>query len=181
MANATLGMAADAFRAAAAEAPHPQPPLLPFMPDAHLVYVLPALMYWAIGLTFHAFDVFGLFAAYKLHTSAEVLRRNHATLAQVLGTAIAEQVGHALIGYYSAGAPALVYSHEYGIARWAQDIRAWRLGLAKLVPAGAATAAKVGAGVGFGMSFFLCWGLLGKGEKGAIRDEEVEEERKRKE
>ena len=104
----------------------PQPDLLPFIADYHLAYLLPVIIYWAIGLTFHVFDTYGWFSKYKTHTPAELLKRNHATLYNVLKYAIIQQVAQCIFGYILSGGPELVHSHEYNIALWVRTIRSAR-------------------------------------------------------
>ena len=101
----------------------PQPDLLPFIADYHLAYLLPIVIYWAIGLTFHLFDTYGCFSKYKTHTPAEFLRRNHATLYNVLKYAIIQQIAQCIFGYILSGGPELVHSHEYNISQWVQTLR----------------------------------------------------------
>ena len=101
----------------------PQPDLLPFIADYHLAYILPIVIYWAIGLTFHLFDTYGWFSKYKTHTPAEFLRRNHATLYNVLKYAIIQQIAQCIFGYVLSGGPEFVHSHEYYISEWIQTLR----------------------------------------------------------
>jgi sphinganine C4-monooxygenase len=133
--NSTLPTTGISFVPVPPESPHAQPPLFSFIADAHLPYLLPVLVYWVIGLTFHAFDVLGLFAAHKLHTPTQMLQRNRATLAQVLRAALTQQAINVATGYALVAGPDLVHSHDYSIALWAQQIRARRIHLATLLPA----------------------------------------------
>ena len=103
-----------------------QADLLPFIADHHLAYLLPIIIYWIIGLTFHVFDTYGWFSSYKTHTPAEFLKRNHATLSNVLKYAIIQQIAQCIFGYMLSGGPELVHSHEYNIAQWAWTIRSVR-------------------------------------------------------
>ena len=104
----------------------PQPNLLPFIADYHLAYLLPIVIYWAIGLTFHVFDTYGWFSQYKTHTPAEFLKRNHATLSKVLKYAIIQQIAQCIFGWVLSGGPELVHSHEYNIVKWVQTVRSVR-------------------------------------------------------
>ena len=103
-----------------------QPNLLPFVADYHLAYLLPIVIYWVIGLTFHVFDTYGWFSQYKTHTPAEFLKRNHATLSNVLKYAIIQQIAQCIFGWVMSGGPELVYSHEYYIAQWVQTVHSAR-------------------------------------------------------
>lgn len=86
-----------------------QPNLLPFIADYHLAYLLPIVTYWVLGLTFHAFDTYGWFLKYKTHTPAEFLRRNHATLYNVLKYAIIQQFAQCIFGYLLSSGPELAH------------------------------------------------------------------------
>ena len=104
----------------------PQPDLLPFIADYHLAYLLPIVIYWVIGLIFHFFDTYGYFSKYKTHTPAEFLRRNHATLYNVLKYAVIQQIAQCIFGYVLSGGPELVHSHEYNVAEWVQTLHSAR-------------------------------------------------------
>ena len=124
MSNATLERSGPRTLNPIAATLSPQSNLLPFIADYHLAYLLPIIIYWAIGLTFHFFDTYGWFSQYKTHTPEEFLRRNHATLYNVLKYAIIQQIAQCIFGYVLSGGPDLVHSHEYNIAGWVQTVRA---------------------------------------------------------
>ena len=103
-----------------------QQDLLPFIADHHLTYLLPIVIYWLIGLTFHVFDTYGWFSKYKTHTPAEFLKRNHATLYNVLKYAIIQQIAQCFFGYVLCGGPELVHSQDYSMFQWFITIRSIR-------------------------------------------------------
>ena len=109
-----------------------QPDLLPFVADQHLPYLLPIITYWVLGLTFHSFDVYGLFSKYKTHTPAEFLKRNHATRCQVLKFALIQQVAQALAGYLLSGGHDIVHTHEYNLVMWTRRVHLAGVRLAHL-------------------------------------------------
>jgi sphinganine C4-monooxygenase len=89
------------------------------MGDQHLPYVLPQIVYWAIGMTFHLVEIKGWFLSYKLHTPAEFLKRNRATRIQVVRTALTQQLFMCIFGYLMSEAGQFTHTDEYGVALWA--------------------------------------------------------------
>jgi sphinganine C4-monooxygenase len=103
----------------------PQSPLIPGIPDQYLALALPVIAYWVESLFFHFLDVFDLFPQYRLHTPAEVLKRNHASRWDVCRDVIVQQILQTVTGLILAmveGTP-LTGSEHYDIAVWAQKIR----------------------------------------------------------
>ncbi|KAF2443224.1 sphinganine hydroxylase-like protein Sur2 [Karstenula rhodostoma CBS 690.94] len=70
----------------------PLPPLLSWISDEALAAALPVIVYWVVSLTYHLIDVYDLFSKYRLHTPAEVLKRNHVTRYEVFRDVIIQQV-----------------------------------------------------------------------------------------
>ncbi|KAF2665290.1 hypothetical protein BT63DRAFT_60735 [Microthyrium microscopicum] len=103
----------------------PQPPLLPWMSDALFALVLPIVAYWTISLIFHVIDTYDIFPQYRLHTPAEILKRNHATRWDVFRDVVLQQIVQTIFGYaVSYWDPEPIYGKEdYDIAIWAQRIR----------------------------------------------------------
>jgi sphinganine C4-monooxygenase len=103
----------------------PLPPLIPWIPDAHLALALPIIGYWVASGIFHFIDVYNLFPQYRLHTPAEVLKRNHVTRWEVFRDVIMQQVIQTFFG--------LLMNHfdeepmygkdDYNVAWYAQKIR----------------------------------------------------------
>ena len=75
-------------------------PLLPFISDAHLLLLLPTGAYWAYGLLFHWIDQKGYLARYKLHTPAEILKRNKLPMFKVIFNTLFYQAVTALLGFW---------------------------------------------------------------------------------
>ena len=79
---------------------NPRPPLLPFISDAHLLLLLPTGAYWAYGLLFHWIDQRGYLARYKLHTPAEILKRNKVPMSKVISSILFYQAVTSLLGFW---------------------------------------------------------------------------------
>ena len=103
----------------------PLQPLVSWASDAAIQTALPVIAYWAVSLIFHTIDVYDLFARYRLHTPAEVLKRNHVTRWEVFRDVVLQQViqSIALIGLsYYDDAPT-TGTAEYDVAWYAQKLR----------------------------------------------------------
>lgn len=103
----------------------PLPPLIAGFPDEYLTLALPIIAYWGVSMIFHLIDVYDLFPQYRLHTPAEVLKRNHVSRWEVFRDVVIQQIVQTLFGIglaYVDGAP-LYGKEEYDIAWWAQRIR----------------------------------------------------------
>ncbi|MBO1765060.1 hypothetical protein JQN64_28225, partial [Escherichia coli] len=70
----------------------PLQPLTTWASDAFIQAALPVVGYWVVSLIFHAIDVYDLFPQYRLHTPAEVLKRNHVSRYEVLRDVILQQI-----------------------------------------------------------------------------------------
>jgi sphinganine C4-monooxygenase len=103
----------------------PLPPLVFWIPDAYLSLLLPVLAYWAVSLFFHIIDVYDLFPQYRLHTPAELLKRNHASRWDVFRDVVIQQVVQTIFGVVVAAfePDTLFGKEEYNVAVWAQRIR----------------------------------------------------------
>jgi len=103
----------------------PLPPLVPGIPDSYLVLALIIIAYWGVSGIFHFIDVWDLFPQYRLHTPAEVLKRNHVSRWDVLKDVIiqqAVQTGFGLILAVIDPEPTFG-KEEYDVAVWAQRLR----------------------------------------------------------
>ncbi|OCK74507.1 hypothetical protein K432DRAFT_409801 [Lepidopterella palustris CBS 459.81] len=103
----------------------PLPPLISWIPDNYLTLALPVIAYWALSMLFHLVDVYDLFPQYRLHTPAEVLKRNHVSRWDVFRDVIIQQVIQTLFGIVLAmvDEEATHGKEDYDIAMWAQRIR----------------------------------------------------------
>lgn len=99
-----------------------KPSIIPHIPDSYLSFILPAVTYWFVSLTFHYIDVKGYCSRYRLHTPAEYLKRNRASKADVIKIALFQQVCQCLLGALIAK-DELSTDAEYNIAAWARRVR----------------------------------------------------------
>jgi sphinganine C4-monooxygenase len=103
----------------------PREPLFPPVADNVLALILPVVAYWGVSMIFHFIDVYDYFPQYRLHTPAELLKRNHVTRADVVRDVILQQVIQTIAGYsvtYFDG-PEYTGREEYDVAVWARRIR----------------------------------------------------------
>lgn len=77
----------------------PVPPFLPPLSDQVLLLLLPIVAYWSFSLFFHFLDTHDLLSQYRLHTPAEVLKRNHVTRREVVRDVILQQAIQTVVGY----------------------------------------------------------------------------------
>ncbi|KAI9730055.1 MAG: hypothetical protein M1834_006047 [Cirrosporium novae-zelandiae] len=103
----------------------PIPPLLPFISDKNLALFAPIIAYWTFSMFFHFIDTFNFLPQYRLHTPAEVLKRNHATRYEVLRDVIFQHIIQTLSGMLlNMTEPDDMYGKEdYDVAAWATRIR----------------------------------------------------------
>ena len=99
-----------------------KPSIVPHLPDSYLAFVLPAITYWIVSLSFHYIDVKGYCVRYRLHTPAEYLKRNRASKADVIKVALFQQLCQCLLGIAIAQ-DELSTSAEYDLAVWARRVR----------------------------------------------------------
>jgi len=115
---------------------HPLPPLIPGVSDQHLALALPIVAYWAVSMLFHLIDEWDLFPQYRLHTPAEVLKRNHVSRCDVFRDVVIQQIIQTIVGLGLAwfDPEPVAGMEEYTVAVWAQRIR-W---VQRAIPAGLA-------------------------------------------
>jgi sphinganine C4-monooxygenase len=103
----------------------PLPPLLPFISDAHLALAAPIIAYWGVSLFFHIIDTYDLLPQFRLHTPAELLKRNPATQFDVLKDVILQHIIQTIAGLSLSffDPPSMYGSEDYDVAVWAQRIR----------------------------------------------------------
>ncbi|KAK2751112.1 hypothetical protein FQN57_000187 [Myotisia sp. PD_48] len=102
-----------------------RPPLIWPIPDNILILLLPIIAYWTMSMFFHWLDVNDYFPQYRLHTPAEVLKRNHVTRWEVVRDVIIQQViqtafGMAILFFDK---PETSGKDQYDVAVWATRIR----------------------------------------------------------
>ncbi|EZF57210.1 hypothetical protein H103_00617 [Trichophyton rubrum CBS 288.86] len=103
----------------------PRQPLIAPIPDNATILILPVVAYWALSMIFHWIDVNDYFPQYRLHTPAEILKRNHVTRWEVVRDVILQQIIQTLFGVLLIffDQPEFNGREEYDIAVWATRIR----------------------------------------------------------
>lgn len=105
----------------------PMPTLIPGVPDMIFKIFFPSIVYWVFSSFFHFLDVNGYFAEYKVHTPAELQKRNRATMRQVILSVLQQQALQISLGLtrFFLGPPQIdfVGREEHDIAAWAQKLR----------------------------------------------------------
>lgn len=103
----------------------PLPPLVAPIPDKLFTLLLPIAAYWILSLFFHWIDVNDYFSSYRLHTPAEVLKRNHVSRWEVVRDVLIQQVVQTVVGtLLGMTEPDDFFGKEdYDVAVWARRIR----------------------------------------------------------
>lgn len=103
----------------------PQPALLSSIPDKYLTLVMPIIAYWVLSLAFHFIDTKGYLDKYRLHTPAEVLKRNRVSMRDVIRDVFIQQVIQTIVGIIitMTEPDEFIGREEYDIAVWARRIR----------------------------------------------------------
>jgi sphinganine C4-monooxygenase len=140
----------------------PEQALLPFISDAHLSLLLTIIAYWVVSLFFHVIDTYDLFPQYRLHTPAELLKKNHASRWDVFRDVIIQQVIQTIFGMIVAAyePPHMVGKGDYDIAVWAQRIRVAQKSLPMLLSFVGINAGEIGKRMA-GSRPFLAGALAG--------------------
>ncbi|KAJ5162098.1 hypothetical protein N7492_007490 [Penicillium capsulatum] len=100
-------------------------PLLSPIPDNILSLILPIVAYWGMSMIYHFLDVNNYFEQYRLHTPAELLKRNRVTRWEVVRDVVLQQVVQTLAGMGMAYFDPVetVGREEYDVAVWARRVR----------------------------------------------------------
>jgi sphinganine C4-monooxygenase len=100
-------------------------PLFPPVPDNYVALILPIVAYWVMSMIYHYLDVNNYFEQYRLHTPAELSKRNRVTRWEVVRDVLLQQVIQTLAGASMAYFDPVetVGREEYDVAVWAQRIR----------------------------------------------------------
>lgn len=102
-----------------------RPSLVPYIEDKYLSLIMPIIAYWAFSMLFHIIDTRDYFPQYRLHTPAEVLKRNHVSRYEVVRDVIIQQLVQTLVGVAITvfDEDELTGKDEYNVAVWAQRLR----------------------------------------------------------
>lgn len=109
--------------------------LIPYIDDFYLSLLLPIIAYWALSLFFHYIDMNDIWPQYRLHTPAEILKRNHVSRYEVARDVIFQQVLQAGMGVVLGltEEPDTIGKEQYDIDVWATRIRIAQQALPKLL------------------------------------------------
>lgn len=103
----------------------PRSPVLAPIPDNILALILPIVAYWGLSMVYHFLDIYDLFPQYRLHTPAELIKRNHVTRWEVVRDVLLQQVVQTLagvaVGYFDE--VECTGKEEYDVAVWARRLR----------------------------------------------------------
>jgi sphinganine C4-monooxygenase len=113
----------------------PIKPLLPFVSDFSLSLILPIAAYWGLSMVFHYIDVNDYWPQYRLHTPAEILKRNHVSRYEVARDVIIQQIIQTAMGAVLGltEPEEMEGKQEYDVARWATRLRIAQRVLPKLL------------------------------------------------
>lgn len=100
-------------------------PVLPPIPDNVLALVLPIVAYWALSGVYHYLDVNNYFEQYRLHTPAELSKRNRVTRWEVVRDVVLQQIIQTIAGWSVAyfDPVEMTGMDDYNVAVWAQRVR----------------------------------------------------------
>jgi sphinganine C4-monooxygenase len=114
---------------------YPVKPLISFIPDFYLSLILQIAAYWIVSLFFHYIDVMDVWPQYRLHTPAEILKRNHVSRYEVARDVIVQQIIQTIVGAVLAltEPPEMFGREDYDIARWATRLRIAQRALPQLL------------------------------------------------
>lgn len=101
------------------------PPLFPPIPDKVSTVLLPIIAYWALSMFFHWIDTKDHFPQYRLHTPAEVAKRNRVSRWEVMRDVVIQQIVQTFVGILLGMTEPDDYmgKEEHDIALWARRIR----------------------------------------------------------
>lgn len=103
----------------------PLPQLISPLPDKFLTLLLPFAAYWGLSMLFHWIDTMDYFPQYRLHTPAEVSKRNRVSRWEVIRDVLIQQAVQTVVGVLlGISEPDDTFGKEsYDIAVWARRIR----------------------------------------------------------
>lgn len=103
----------------------PLPPLFPPIPDKLATLLLPIIAYWGLSMFFHWIDTKDYFPQYRLHTPAEVMKRNKVSRWEVVRDVIIQQMVQTFVGILLGMTEPddFIGKESYDIAVWARRIR----------------------------------------------------------
>ncbi|KFY07895.1 hypothetical protein V492_06716 [Pseudogymnoascus sp. VKM F-4246] len=142
----------------------PVEPLIPYISDFYLSLLAPFAAYWVLSIFFHYIDVMDIWPQYRLHTPAEILKRNHVSRYEVARDVIIQQVIQTAVGAILGltEPEEMAGKEEYDIAMWARRIRIAQKALPQLLGAIGLNAAAISKNVA--SSYPLLAGAIAGGQ-----------------
>lgn len=109
----------------------PRPSIVPGISDTLLQLLLPIIAYWGVSFVFHLLDTYEICPQYRLHTPAEVLKRNHVTRYEVVRDVVIQQIIQTAFGLLIATLDPIEMTgkQDYELAVWARRVRIAQRGL----------------------------------------------------
>lgn len=109
----------------------PLPPLFPPIPDKLSTLLLPIIAYWGLSMFFHWIDTKDYFPQYRLHTPAEVAKRNKVSRWEVIRDVVIQQVVQTFVGVLLGMTEPDDYMgrEKHDMAIWARRIRLAQRGI----------------------------------------------------
>jgi sphinganine C4-monooxygenase len=103
----------------------PLPPLISGIDDKLLQLLMPIVAYWVFSMFFHWIDMKDYFSQYRLHTPAEVLKRNHVSRYEVVRDVIIQQIIQTATGMLLnlTEPDEYIGKEQYDVAVWATRVR----------------------------------------------------------
>jgi sphinganine C4-monooxygenase len=103
----------------------PLPSIVTGISDQLLALLLPIAAYWIVSIGFHILDVYDFWSQYRLHTPAEVLKRNHVTRYEVVRDVIVQQIIQTVFGLAIGmlDPVEMTGKQSFDVAVWARRIR----------------------------------------------------------
>ena len=102
-----------------------RPSLIPGVSDVLLQLLLPIVAYWTVSIFFHILDTNDILSQYRLHTPAELTKRNHVSRYEVVRDVIIQQIIQTIFGLTVAAfdPPEMTGKDDYNVAVWALRLR----------------------------------------------------------
>lgn len=124
----------------------PLPSIVPGISDHLLTLLLPIAAYWIVSIGFHILDVYDLASQYRLHTPAEVLRRNHVSRYEVVKDVIIQQIIQTVFGLAIGmmDPVEMTGKQSYEVAIWARRIRIAQTAIPNVLRVGGIDAIRLG-------------------------------------
>lgn len=95
--------------------------------SAFIIFWPPSLCLLSLGVGFHIIERRGFLKQYKLHTTAESVKKDRASKSDVIKMALFQQFTQITLGYLTADDKEVFYPHDYHISILVQKVQAAQL------------------------------------------------------